>query len=198
MTRYPVMLSLMAGLSVTVTSQKPSVCGRYDCPAFTDDSSNPGFLVRTMTANSDWVGTTQVGSSSGMFMKLFGYISGDNQRNEKIDMTVPVLNKHVTNPSTRRTSETMSFYIAVPNPPSPTNAEVSLDSIPANSNFYVMRFVTYWWRRPSSSDWNDKVEELKGYVSRAGLNTEPNVHYEVGYSSPWSFKKTHEVWLVPA
>merc|ERR1739843_82386 len=45
---------------------------------------------------SYWTATTVTGKNmdsagSEAFMRLFRYISGDNERNEKIEMTVPVL-----------------------------------------------------------------------------------------------------------
>merc|ERR1711978_335310 len=67
-----------------------------------------------------WVCTR---SGRGGFVKLFRYISGDNSRNQKIDMTVPVM---MTNDEK---GQEMCFYMTrstQTNPPSPTDSLVYL------------------------------------------------------------------------
>jgi len=59
--------------------------------------------------------------SSGMFMKLFRYISGVNEERQEVEMTVPVLNK-MTPMEDDQMNMDMCFYLdsaAQDSPPTP-------------------------------------------------------------------------------
>merc|ERR1712000_510063 len=70
--------------------------------------------------------------SSKMFKKLFRYISGGNQGQESIDMTIPVLSKMtpVENPfGTISMTKDMCFYLGSThqdNPPAPLDPKVNI------------------------------------------------------------------------
>merc|ERR1712224_872270 len=65
-------------------------------PSFTEKNQTSSGLEIRSYPESYWTATTVTGKNmdsagSEAFMRLFRYISGDNERNEKIEMTVPVL-----------------------------------------------------------------------------------------------------------
>ena len=79
-------------------------------------------------------------SDRGMFMKLFGYISGANVGENEIKMTVPVSMKMTGNKNSFE--KEMCFYLDNKhqnNPPQPTNRDVYIVNRPA-MNVYT-RFV---------------------------------------------------------
>jgi len=69
-----------------------------------------------------WVCTRNSGQRGG-FWKLFGYISGDNNRNQKIDMTVPAMFTYNEKGEEMCFSMTSATQI---NPPVPNNSDVYL------------------------------------------------------------------------
>merc|ERR1719300_726840 len=69
-----------------------------------------------------WVCTRNSGRRGG-FWKLFGYISGDNNRNQKIDMTVPAMFTYNEKGEEMCFSMTSATQI---NPPVPNNSDVYL------------------------------------------------------------------------
>jgi hypothetical protein len=144
-----------------------------------------------------------------MFMKLFYYIGGENSAEQKIDMTVPVPKK-IETLSNGDKRYTMSFYLAVPNPPTPTNPDVTLDITPANTQFYVRKYEVInptpfrrgWRSGPRRNceypeKFNAELDALKELLTRNGKAFNPDVLYVVGYNAPWVRRKTCEIWLVP-
>merc|ERR1712029_846126 len=69
-----------------------------------------------------WVCTRNSGKRAG-FWKLFGYISGDNNRNQKIDMTVPAMFTYNEKDEEMCFSMTSATQI---DPPVPNNSDVYL------------------------------------------------------------------------
>lgn len=128
-------------------------------------------------------------SGDGDFMRLFRYISGGNEAEQKIAMTAPVLMKH----EGEKTG--MSFIVpkevaakAVPEPKDPA---VMMDSLPAGQ-FAVYRY---------SGGRNEKNEqealgELRAWIGKKGLEVtgEPLFGY---YDPPWipPFMRRNEVML---
>ncbi|XP_005096555.2 heme-binding protein 1 [Aplysia californica] len=194
-------LAVLACLCVTTFAQsKPSFCKTYECPLFNVDTSN-GYEMRTYTSENVWVGTTITsrGSYMGwmeqsrMFNRLFRYISGDNEAGTRIDMTVPVLMKFedLQNGQFRKT---MLFYLAIPNPPNPSNGDVFLETVPANTNFMVRSWRTFFWATTRS--YNDNMDALRDAIG-SSASVKPNLFYRVSYDSPMTFGRHNEVWLEP-
>lgn len=85
-----------------------------------------------------------------MFWKLFNYISGQNERQEKIPMTAPVsVLVEPDGPSEAddlQNTFTMAFYIPAPfdeNPPQPNDSSVSIEHRPEIR--VLVRYLKPWF-----------------------------------------------------
>jgi hypothetical protein len=107
---------------------------------------------------------------NNMFMNLFGYISGKNDRNQKIEMTAPVLTRlqNLNNGLIDRNSlcnMTMGFYlprINQANTPLPSNSQVFLRDEP-EMTVAVIQFGWY-------PDMNDYMSNRDTLIRKLGAD----------------------------
>ena len=126
--------SLMFALtSALFTSCKK---GGYEAPSYRVLKSGGVFEIRDYPESALITTPMQERSKNGSFMRLFRFISGRNDRSEKIPMTVPVL---MSGPE----SGTMSFVIpkkvVLEGAPKPSDPSVSITVMPA-SRYAAYRF----------------------------------------------------------
>merc|ERR1712216_1111819 len=109
-------------------------------PSFTEKNTTSSGLEIRSYPESYWTATTVTGKNmdsagSEAFMRLFRYISGDNERNEKIEMTVPVLASVVPGQGPF-CEENFTYHFYLPkkfqsNPPKPSDPRVTNVALPA-------------------------------------------------------------------
>ena len=128
-------------------------------------------------------------SGDGDFMRLFRYISGSNEAEQKIAMTAPVLMKHEGD------STGMSFIVpkdvAAGKVPAPKDAAVVMDDLPAG------RFAVYRYSGGrNATNEQEALGRLRAWVKQRGLEVtgEPLFGY---YDPPWipPFMRRNEVML---
>ena len=128
-------------------------------------------------------------AGEGDFMRLFRYISGANESEQKIAMTAPVLMKH------EGENKGMSFIVprevAAAKVPAPKDAAVEKDELPAG------RFAVYRYSG-GRNDANEQeaLEKLRAWSKERIIETagEPIFGY---YDPPWipPFLRRNEVML---
>jgi hypothetical protein len=128
-------------------------------------------------------------SGEGDFMRLFRYISGANESEQKIAMTAPVLMKH------EGENKGMSFIVprevAAAKVPAPKDAAVQTDALPAG------RFAVYRYAggRHEANE-REALEKLRAWTKERNIETagEPLFGY---YDPPWipPFLRRNEVML---
>jgi hypothetical protein len=122
-------------------------------------------------------------------MRLFGYISGGNEADQKIAMTAPVLMKNEAGQSG------MSFIlprdVAAGKVPVPKDSAVTMDDLPAG-HFAVYRFSG--GRNQANEE--EALGKLRAWVDtrRLEVEVEPLFAY---YDPPWipTFLRRNEVML---
>jgi DNA gyrase inhibitor GyrI len=136
-----------------------------------------------------------MGERNDSFRKLFRYISGDNEAEQTIEMTSPVIMSDDPADKPDGTEGTMSFMIpaavAKEGAPAPDGEDLSVSSI-SRGKFAVLRFKK--WR---SEDARKKaIEELLAWVEEKKLEPlgEPVFAF---YDPPWTpeLLRRNEVWL---
>ena len=143
------------------------------------------FEVRDYPAMS--VARTTMGD--GDFMRLFRYISGGNEAEQKIAMTAPVLVQH------KGADGGMSFVVprdvAAAKVPAPKAADVSLDTMPA-TRFAVF---TYSGRRTDKNE-ADALGKLRAWMEKTNLRAEGEPLFAY-YDPPWTlpFMRRNDVML---
>jgi len=149
-----------------------------------DSESEFGVLsaVMKMMSGSSW----KKRPSSGMFMRLFRYISGVNVEREEIEMTSPVLSKLNPNQETGEMKNRMCFYLdsaAQANPPTPEEETVYLmTSEPLKVAVY--EFGGYAMQ---DSVWLKRSAEFAAALGDRANSVVTDSFYTAGYDSPMKF-----------
>jgi hypothetical protein len=128
-------------------------------------------------------------SGDGDFMRLFRYISGGNEAEQKIAMTAPVLMKH------QGDNTGMSFIVpkdvAAAKVPAPKDSAVTMDALPAGQ-FAVYR---YSGGRNEANE-QEGLEELRAWTEKRQFEVEGDPMFGY-YDPPWipPFMRRNEVML---
>lgn len=182
---------LVLGLIVSLQTLFLTACARagYETPDYKVVSKEGVFEIR------DYPSLTMVSApmphrgADGAFMKLFRFISGKNERSEKISMTTPVLMSGAE-------SGTMSFIVpkavAAKGTPTPANPELTLSTKPA-ARYAVLRFSG----STSPAHSLEKASQLAAWMTAKGLRSSGKPVFAY-YNPPWTpgFLRRNEV-LIP-
>ncbi|KAL0808105.1 hypothetical protein Bca101_100597 [Brassica carinata] len=147
------LLSLLSGnsLAPAQVGKFPPSCKRIECPSYELVNSGNGYEIRRYNTTV-WISTEPIKDASLVkatrtsFSQLFDYIQGNNDYQQKIEMTAPVIVQ--VSPSDGplcESSFTVSFYVPKQNQPDPAPAK----------NLHVQRWDTRYVA----------VKQLGGYVS---------------------------------
>jgi len=183
-------------------SWPPKFCKDLDCPRFVCVNKtvpSDEYTIRRYDA-SHWVKTSMTGDDNfedaryTMFMRLFGYIQGDNEARKKIPMTVPVLFGMIPKADdTYEANFNMSFFLKMDNAPTPTHQEVQLVDLP-EVTVYVRKFGGF----ASDVDYVEQAKLLREVLPE-GTQYVHSYFYALGYDSPWTiFGRRNEVWYMGA
>lgn len=117
------------------------------------------------------------GQDSG-FMRLFRFISGGNERGEKIAMTTPVFMERGVGDG----QDTMAFVLpeAMTNAPRPSASEVSLATVPGG-RFAVHRFAA---GKPETGREAEAEHALRGWMEGRRLDAEGRPMFAY-FDPPW-------------
>jgi hypothetical protein len=137
--------------------------------------------------------------SNGLFMRLFGYISGRNTANKNIPMTAPVLTAYSmdSNPvgSNSKALITMAFYVPRINQdetPKPSSEDVILNNMP-EMTVAVARFGGF----AKFSDYARNRDRLIKALGNESISFDTINFSTAGYDAPFKpFSRRNEVWLI--
>lgn len=142
----------------------------------------PVLTTVTVTAEAE-------GDRNARFMKLFGYISGKNEKEEKIEMTTPVLMDEKEGKS--KMSFVMPAKIAAAGAPAASQPGIAIETRPPG-RYAVLRFNGL----QSAAHEKEALAELRQWLEAQKLTPtgEPVFAY---YDSPWTpgFMRRNEAML---
>merc|ERR1712079_167015 len=124
--------------------------------------------------------------TSHMFQELFKYISGVNQNQEEMEMTIPVVTTHDIVKEERQARHEKQVA------PSPLNSKVYLKTRPA-MYIFARRFGGF----PLTHDqWEKQRLALEADLLVGKLKYKSDEYMTVGYDNPWKLvKRRNEVWM---
>jgi hypothetical protein len=179
-----IMIALLSSLFVSCEKSK------YESPEYKVVEKEGAFEIRDYPELTIISTPMQKRGEDGSFMKLFRYISGRNERSQKISMTTPVL-------MTGAELGIMSFIVpkdvAKQGVPTPSNPEVTISTKPP------ARYAAYRFSGPSKPGPSEAAaKKLLAWVDSKHLPTSgsPSTMYAY-YNPPWTpgFMRRNEVLL---
>ena len=186
-----IVLSILAVAVVLIVVVVQTTRARYESAPYKTVRSDGRFELRDYPALTVIETPMQGGGcgGDGSFMRLFRFISGDNQANEKIAMTTPVMM------SGNESNATMMFVLPaklkVENVPKPADGSVLVHELPAG-RFAVLRFSGGRNARNEAV----ALKQLETWMATEGLKVSSPPVY--GYfDPPWTlgFLRRNEVML---
>merc|ERR1711871_215081 len=193
------LLALLACMTAQASAE-PWFYHGLEGPAFTTESnSTSGYEVRRYP-RSFWTATTVTGKNmdkagSEAFMRLFKYISGDNELKQKIEMTVPVLASVIPGQGPF-CEENFTYHFYLPkkfqsNPPKPSDPRVTNVALPA-LDVAVISYPGWSNEKAVIENGRELFQELKA----AKVPYDAEMFYTAGYDSPFRLTDRHnEVWV---
>lgn len=163
-------------------SWKLTARSAYESAAYTVVESAGPFEIRDypnlMLVMTD--SKAQPANKDKRFMKLFRYIQGANQQEQKVSMTTPVF----MDPETKDTSGKMAFVIpqktAAAGIPEPTGDNVRIQKRPGG------RFAVYRFNGRLNKETTANAEQkLRAWIKEKGL-TQTGTMEAAGYDPPWT------------
>jgi len=176
----------------------PEFCKTIDSPKFTVITKTEDWEERQYDA-SNWVSTSMEAIHLNdvylkMFNKLFDYISGHNQKEEKIAMTAPVLLSITPGEGPAcESSFTMSFFISpkITEAPAPKEETVFLSTMP-EQRAYIRSFGGF----AKNEDFIKNAAALAAALPDT-VKYNKDMYYTGGYNSPFTlFNRHNEVWFI--
>jgi len=118
--------------------------------------------------------------NDGSFGRLFSYISGANENDQKVAMTTPVFMNAETKDSPGQMGFVVPASVATDGAPVPSDADVQLLSRDGG-RFAVIRFTG----RLNEATRRDAEQRLAIWMSDQGLNPDGDGE-SAGYDPPWT------------
>ena len=196
-------------------SGEPWFCHNLDCPPFAVEAKGDSYDVRVYPAGLRWTSTVVTGSSfddavSTGFMRLFRYISGENETGEKIKMTAPVRVEVAPGDGPFCDSNfTVSFFVPFEDGsgddtandrwkrkqrdvPFPTDASVFESEDEVDLRVFVSTFGGY----SDAKKTRREAVRLAERVKRDGVAVTAERYFYAGYDSPFrAIDRHNEVWM---
>lgn len=167
-------VAVVAGLWVT-TSRAGYETARYEV----NEEDGP-FEIRTYEAHEVVATTMSGGNQNRSFGKLFQYISGENEGEEKIKMTTPVFMPATEEGTTREMQFVIPAAVAESGAPAPSDPGVKKKAV-AGGKMAVLRFSG----RGTAEQRKAKLQELRRELESRGLEATGSPVF-AGYDPPWT------------
>lgn len=156
--------------------------GAYESAAYTVLESDGSFELREypdlMLATTAMNVESQ--GNDGSFGRLFGYISGQNEDNQKVAMTTPVFMEQQGGDADGQMGFVLPEKVAHQTVPQPTNENVRIQ-MRAGGQFAVLRFAG----RLNDDSQAQAAAKLRKWMEERGL-TGTNAPEFAGYDPPWT------------
>lgn len=152
----------------------------YDTASYKVEKKSGKFEVRQYAGHTVVTAPMKGGSQNGSFGKLFQYISGSNEGEQKIAMTTPVFMPADSSGTTKEMQFVVPDDVAKSGAPSPKDKSVKLKRM-SGGKYAALRFSG----RNGSADRKKKLAELKALIKAEGLTAAGSPIF-AGYDPPWT------------
>jgi hypothetical protein len=168
-------LILIGGATFVVTSR-----AGYETASYKVEKKSGKFEIRQYASMTVVTAPMNGNSQNGSFGKLFQYISGSNEGEQKIAMTTPVFMPADSSGRTKEMQFVVPGDVAKKGAPSPKDKSVRLKSM-SGGKYAALRFSG----RSGSADRKKKLAELKALIKAEGLSVSGSPIF-AGYDPPWT------------
>ncbi len=172
-------LALFATISLFPFAEAPA----YETAEYEVIREDGDFQIRQyapMTVAEVKVAASANDKQDQAFQKLFRYISGNNDADQKIAMTTPVFMPGTADGKAQRMQFVLPKEVAAKNPPAPSSGDVRL--LKRKGGTYIsVRFSG----RPGAKERAQKLDALQAWARQQGIKTEGDAIY-AGYNAPWT------------
>ena len=198
------LLSSLVFFAASASADKPKFCHGIDCPDYTVtgtvQATNATLEMRTYPG-ALWVSTdiktnNEDDAQNTGFERLFQYISGANDKSEKVDMTSPVMTrvKEAGQGPFCNTTFTVSFFVPFvhqDDAPTPTASDVYLDKV-IDRNVAVLQGSGFW----KQDDVLMNVQKAGAALQEKAIKFNTTTYTFAGYDPPFRlFDRHNEIWM---